>query len=305
MVAASRYDNRSMAASQQPSSDVFVSRKATLLITLVAVASIVIPFWFWMDTWFGKQLTEEQIGEYLTDTEQPRRAQHALAQISQRITSGDESVKVWYPTILDLARHDLPEIRVTVAWLMGDDSTSEEFHDALRALVTDPHPMVRRNAALALARFGDSSGRDEMRAMLQPYRLVSDHAGIITNRLEPGDAFEAGALLVRVQPDGEGEPLDVRAPLPGIVDRQLRDDGDRVQEGDEVTVVRPESTHILQALAGLYLVGTPEDISLVQPYQRPRNGLSAQIPQQAALTLAGIRERSSGRAPGAIQDGQL
>ncbi len=286
-----------MAATNQSSGDAFVSRKATLLITLVAVASIVIPFWFWMDTWFGKGLTDERIGEYLADTERPRRAQHALAQISQRITSGDESVRSWYPRILDLVQHDLAEIRVTVAWLMGDDPSSDEFHDALLVLVNDPHPMVRRNAALALARFGDASGRKEMRAMLQPYRLTSEHAGIITNRLESGDTFEAGALLVRVQSDGNGDPLEVRAPLPGIVDRQLHADGDRVAGGDEVSVVRPESTHILQALAGLYLVGTSEDIGLVQPYQRPRHGLSAQIPQQAAQTLAGIRERSSRAVP--------
>lgn len=294
-----------MVPADRSSSDAFVSRRATLLITLVAVASIVIPFWFWMDTWFGKDLTDEQIGEYLTDTERPRRAQHALAQLSERMTSGDESVKAWYPKILDLARHELPEIRITVAWLMGDDASSDEFHEALRVLLADAHPMVRRNAALALARFGDAAGRAEMRAMLQPYRLVTDHAGTITNRLEPGDAFEAGALLVRVQPDSDGEPLDVRAPLPGIVDRHLLADGERVARGEEVTVVRPESTHVLQALAGLYLVGTVDDIDLIQPYQRPRIGLSARIPQQAAFTLAGIRERSSQGGPEAAIDNQL
>ena len=298
------YDNKGM-ATEGTSGDVFASRKATLVATALAIASVGIPFWFWMDTWFGKELTEEQIGEYLTDAERPRRAQHAMTQISQRITAGDESVKVWYPQLLELARHELPELRVTVAWLMGDDPSSKEFHEALRLLVADPDPMVRRNAALALSRFGDSLGRDEMRGMLQPYRLATDHAGVVTNRLEPGDAFDAGALLVRVQPDEEEEPLDVRAPLPGIVDRQLRADGDRVAVGDEVTVIRPESTHVLQALAGLYLVGTSEDIELVQPYQRPREGLSVQVAQQARLTLEKIRERTAGQATGDGRDDSI
>ena len=172
-------------------------------------------------------------------------------------------------------------------------------------LVTDSDPMVRRNAALALSRFGDSAGRDEMRGMLQAYRLTTDHAGVITNRLEPGDAFDAGALLVRVQPGEQEGALDVRAPLPGIVDRQLRADGDRVAAGDEVTVIRPESTHVLQALAGLYLVGTSEDIELVQPYQRPRDGLSVQVARQARLTLEKIRERTSGQAVGDGPDGSI
>lgn len=275
--------------------DAFASRKAALIATAFAVACIVIPFWFWLDTWFGKPLTDEQIGEYLADTERPRRAQHAMAQISARISAGDESVRAWYPSLLELARHELPELRVTVAWLMGDDPASERFHAALLALVADPHPMVRRNAALALAKFSDPAGRPEMRGMLQPYRVVSEHAGAVTNRLQPGDEFDAGALLVRVSEEGTGEERNVRAPLPGIVDRQLRSDGDRVVPGDELTLVRPESTHVLQALLGLYLVGTPEDIELIRPYQAPREGLSGQVARQAALTLRRIRERATGQ----------
>ena len=283
-----------MATESEPR-DAFTSRKATLIATAVAVASIVIPFWFWMDTWFGKPLTDEQIGEYLADTERPRRAQHAMAQISARITAGDESVKAWYPSLLEIASHELPELRVTVAWLMGDDPSSQEFHEALRDLVRDPHPMVRRNAALALAKFADPAGRQEMRGMLQAYRLVSEYAGVVTNRLQPGDAFDAGALIVRVQADGSEEPRDVRAPLPGIVDRHLHKNGDRVSAGDEVTVIRPESTHVLQALLGLYLVGTPEDIDLIRPFQRPRDGFSAQVAEQATLTLERIRKRFGGQ----------
>ena len=276
------------------SGDRFASRKATLVATLLAIASVVIPFWFWMDTWFGKPLTEEQIGEYLSDSERPRRAQHAMTQISERLTAGDESVKVWYPNLLEIASHELPELRLTVAWLMGDDPSSDDFHAALLDLVRDPHPMVRRNAALALSKFGDPVGRVELREMLRPYRLVSEHAGKVTNRLEPGDAFDAGALLVRIQPDQGEEALDVRAPLPGIVDRQLHADGDRIGSGEEVTVIRPESTHVMQALLGLYLVGTNEDIDLIRPFQRPRDGLAPHVAQQATLTLERIRQRSSG-----------
>ncbi len=283
---------------ESQSRDVYASRKATLFATALAIASVAIPFWFWMDTWFGKSLTEEQIEEYLTDAERPRKAQHAMAQISERLTGGDESVKVWYPHLLELARHELPELRVTVAWLMGDDPSSDAFHEALRVLVRDPNPMVRRNAALALAKFGDSIGRAEMRGMLQPYRLASEHAGTVTNRLQPGDSFDAGALLVRVHGDGEGESLDVRAPLPGIVDRQLFADGDRIGSGDEVTVIRPESTHVMQALLGLYLVGTSEDVELIRPFQRPREELSPQVAQQAMLTLQRIREQSVDKAVG-------
>lgn len=272
--------------------DPFATRKAALIATAVAVASVAVPFWFWLDTWFGKPLDDAQIAEYFADTERPRKAQHAMAQISKRIAEGDESVKQWYPTLLEMARHELPEIRITVAWLMGDDPSSAAFHQALANLLEDANPLVRRNAALALTKFADPAGRAELRGMLQPYRLVSEHAGTVTNRLEPGDSFDAGALLVRVQPAGGGEDLDVRAPLPGILDRQLHADGTSIAGGTEVTVVRPESTHVMQALLGLYLVGTLEDLELIRPYQRPRDGLSQDVMQQATLTLQRIRERS-------------
>ena len=275
--------------------DSFVTRKAALVATGFAVACIVIPFWFWIDTWFGRTLSDEKIGQYLTDTEYPRKIQHALVQISERMSTEGEAARVWYPEILKLVDNELPEIRLTLAWLMGDDSSSEEFHDALRVLVADPHPMVRRNAALALAKFGDTTGLQEIRAMLQTYRLASEHAGIVNNRLEVGDSFDSDALLVRIQPDGGGEPFDVRAPLPGIVEKQMHADGVRISSGDEVTLIRPESMHVMQALLGLYLVGTPGEIDLIRPFLRPREGLSSNVMQQAALTLEQIRKRQAGQ----------
>ena len=46
-----------------------------------------------------------------------------------------------------------------MAWLMGADSASEDFYNALEKLLLDAEPIVRRNAALALVRFNDASGR--------------------------------------------------------------------------------------------------------------------------------------------------
>ena len=48
-------------------------------------------------------------------------------------------------------------------------------HEALLRLIRDPEPMVRRNAATALAAFGDGAARPELVAMLKPYTVVSFH----------------------------------------------------------------------------------------------------------------------------------
>ena len=71
----------------------------------------------------------------------------------------DPAVKKFYPRILELAKSPTGEVRKTVAWVMGQDNTSEEFHRALLSLLGDSEPLVRRNAALQLVRFGDASGR--------------------------------------------------------------------------------------------------------------------------------------------------
>ena len=115
----------------------------------------------------------------------------------------------------------------------------------------------------------------------------------------------AGALLVRVEPEAGGDAWDGRASIPGIVDRQLHADGDRVGSGDELTVVRPESTHVMQALLGLYMVGTRGDISLIQPYQRPREGLGPQVAQQARQTLERIREGPPAQPVGGAPGGSI
>ena len=53
---------------------------------------------------------------------------------------------------------------------MGEDDQCGVFHEALLAALNDPQVMVRRNAALALARFGDAAGRAEMVRILQAER---------------------------------------------------------------------------------------------------------------------------------------
>ena len=74
---------------------------------------------------------------------------------------GDPRIgKAWYPEVVKFSADGSDELRVTAAWVMGQDNQSPEFHAALLKLLTDPNPMVQRNAALSLVRFADTSGHD-------------------------------------------------------------------------------------------------------------------------------------------------
>src|SRR5271163_4222984 len=111
-------------------------------IIAVALLFVSMPFLFWNATWFGRPLTDAQIPKALADRSHPREIQHVLTQLEARIESRDPSVQKWYPQIVALATDPVDEIRVTDAWVMGQDNTSDEFHHALLQLLADPNPMV-------------------------------------------------------------------------------------------------------------------------------------------------------------------
>src|ERR1035438_2952390 len=82
------------------------------------------------------------------------------------------------------------------------------FHDALLGLLHDSQPMVRRNAALGLAVFGDSAARPELTAMLRPFTIHAPTAGSLRYRLKLGDYVNPGTLIARIG------GFEVRSPVP-------------------------------------------------------------------------------------------
>jgi biotin carboxyl carrier protein len=264
------------------------------LLILFTVAFVVVPVLFWRGTWFGRELSDEETAKYFADSKTPRHTQHALVQVAQRIERGDPSVRRWYPEVQAQARHPLPEIRATAAWVMGQDNTSEEFHRALLELLTDADPLVRRNAALALVRFADAAGKPEIIRMLQPYAVASPAAGRLEVRLREGNRVNPGTLLARLG-QGGGEPVEVRSPLPGTVRLWLVREGAAVSEGESIVQLAPDEAQVWEALRALYLVGTPEDLEPVETYARGVEGMPPRIQEQARFTAEAIRRRAEGQ----------
>jgi len=263
------------------------------MMILVALM-VLMPFLFWHRTWFGRSLSDQQTEQYLNDAEHPRRTQHALVQIGERLGRGDPGVKRWYPQIVALGGHEKPEVRSTAAWLMGQDNAAGEFHAALGRLLDDFDPLVRQNAALSLVRFGDASGRPVLRQMLLPYPLAAPETGTLEIRLQPDDLLNPGTLLGRVEVGSE-EAVEIRSPLPGTVSRWLAADGDRVGADEPVVMLAPDETQVWEALRALSLVGESEDLEMIEPFVRGNPRLGGRIRQQATLTMKAIRERAAAR----------
>ena len=190
-----------------------VRRRGSGPILLLAALFVAATFLAWYFSWFGRGLSDEKITEYLADLEKPRHVQHALLQVQQRIERRDGNVKQWYPQLITLSGNPETEFRLTVAWLMGFDNQSKEFHDALLRLLQDPEPIVRRNAALALVRFEDHSGREELLSVLRPYPLKSPADGVVASSLQDGATIARRALLARIQ-QTDGKVVEIRSQLP-------------------------------------------------------------------------------------------
>jgi hypothetical protein len=258
-------------------------------ILLLAILFVVATFLAWYFTWFGRELSDADVSKYLNDDKNPRHVQHALAQIQQRIERGDGSAKNWYPQLVTFSGHPETEFRLTVAWVMGFDNQSREFHEALKKLLQDPEPVVRRNAALALVRFNDAVGRGEVLSMLSAYPVRAPAEGVIASSLKEESQVARGALLVRIrQPDGN--MIEVRSPLPGRISKILKTNGSQVVSGDEILNLNSDEGSVWEALRALTIIGTTEDIAVIQNYA---TSSSSRIREQANLTIKSIQSRST------------
>jgi hypothetical protein len=259
-------------------------------ILILAILFVIASFLTWYLTWFGRGLSDSEITKYLSDYNHPRHVQHALLQVQERIERGDKTASQWYPQIVALAANPETEFRLIAAWVMGADNTSEDFHNALTKLLTDQQPIVRRNAALALVRFNDPSGRSELTAILNPFTVNAPVDGALESSLLKAAPVSRGTLLARIR-EPNGEVAALRSPLSGSIDSIMVATGSTVTTGQPVLTIRSDEQSVWEALRALAVVGTEEDLKLIEGYASGASTSSDRLKQQAALTASAIRSR--------------
>jgi biotin carboxyl carrier protein len=257
---------------------------------ILAVLFVLMPFLFWRSTWFGRPLTDEEIQKNLADFTHPRKTQHALSQIADRVIARDPTVRRFYPQVVKLSSHQVAEIRITAAWVMGQDNSVAAFHQGLLRLLEDPHPLVQRNSALSLVRFGDPAGRPQIVAMLRPFTVRAPQRGTLAQRLKVGDVVNPGTLLARI--NAGRQEIELRSQIPGSVERWLESNGAGLSAGDAVVLLTPSPEMVWEALRALYLVGRAEDLPEVEHYARGVPGMPSRVQQQAIQALGAIRTRT-------------
>ena len=268
-----------------------MTRPNRVLFFLIAWLIVLMPFLFWWSTWFGRPLSEKQIGEYLNDEKHPRHIQHALLQLGDRMARRDGAAKHSNPDIARLAAHPVEEVRNTDAWVMGQDTASQAFHDALLKMLQDPSIMVRGNAALSLVRFGDPSGRSQIVALLQPAKILAPAAGSILDAGKLGAAVHQGGVIAKFG-YGFGQTTKLRSPIAGRIRSVNVPTGAVVAAGTEIATVDPGDEQAWEALRALYLIGQPDDLPAIRPYEHALPDISDHVRRQAALAENAILERA-------------
>src|SRR5580693_3352499 len=267
-----------------------MSTRNRLLFLFTGWLIVLMPFLFWWSTWFGRQLSEKQLTEYLQDQKHPRHIQHALVQIGERMTRHDPSVTRWYPQAVRLASYPVEEVRNTDAWVMGQDTSGAGFHEALLKMLADPSLMVRGNAALSLVRFGDASGRPQIIELLQPATVNAPQPGRVIDTSTVGTAIHQAGIVAKLQ--AGDQTIEIRSPITGRLRTLSAQTGQTVEAGAEIATIDPGTEQVWEALRALYLIGQPEDIAAVSPFEREVPDISNDVRNQAIETEKAIRERT-------------
>jgi hypothetical protein len=266
-----------------------MSTRQRLLFFATGWLIVLMPFLFWWNTWFGRRLSEKQIAEYLRDEKKPRHIQHALVQIGESVSRHDAAVTQWYPEVLRLAAHPVEEIRNTDAWVMGQDTSAPGFHQTLLKMLNDPSPLVRGNAALSLVRFGDASGRAQIVALLESVQITASEPGNVVDLSAVGTTIHQAGVVGRV--NHAGKNIDVRSPITGRLRELSIRVGQSVSAGDKIAVLDPGTEQVWEALRALYVIGQPEDLAALRPYERELPDISDRVREQALATEKAITGR--------------
>lgn len=220
-----------------------------------------------------------------------REAQHGIEEITRRLAENDVGRDRWARLLVETSRRAEDPVRVAAAWAMQFDAGREEFVARLTELVaSDDSVLVRRNAACSLAKSGRAESRPVLRSMLDSFTVTAADSGVVSAIVAVEMPIREQAPVARLRWD-DGSESDVIAPVPGRVLKRLVADGARVSPGDGVVVLGPDGRHALNAAAALAIVGTAEDVELLNLAAAPRSEFGPEVKAAAQRAVEAIRAR--------------
>ena len=151
------------------------------------------------------------------------------------------------------------------------DANAKRWYPDLIVLATNPVEEVRNTDAWVMGQDISAPGFHE--TLL---KMLADPSPVVRGKLAPSASSQI---------------LEIRSPIPGRI-RSVAQTGTSLRQGSELAVIDPATEQVWEALRALYLIGQPEDIPSIQPYERDLPDISNDVRQQAEQTDKAIRARS-------------
>lgn len=283
-------------AQAAPPAQAPVKSPAVWPLYIVFLAGLAVPALFLYQTWFGVELSDARMVEYLHDTVKGRHVQHALEQMTHRMETDPEAAQKFYPDVIHASRHEEAAVRAMAAWTMGFDAEAEAFRVPLEEMLLDESIIVRYNAALSLSKFQDESALPVLRDMLRPLKITAPTGGKVTGLLDAGRRIDMNAQLAFLDDETLGR-VSIKAPLKCEVGAVYVSEGAVVQEGEELMSLNPAWEQVWEALRAMYLLGGEEDLGDVRRYTTLLPDMPPALLTQAQLTEKEILRKTSQPLP--------
>lgn len=253
---------------------------------IVAICAIVLTFLTVRTSRSRPPLNDEQITQFLRNQTDPENLVYALHEVRVRMAN-KQPVNQWYPDLLKLTANRNDQVQHTVADVMSADPRPE-FHEPLLALLRGNTLLVRNAAALALAEYGDTAGREQVLSILHPQPVTSPSVGKIGDLVSVGKYVTHGDTLANLT---NGDVVThVHSPVTGTVRSVSAQNGDVISAGIDIAVVEPGAVQVIAGLRALQRIGYSEDIPVLQAFASER--APAEVRDEAQKTLAAIRVRA-------------
>jgi pyruvate/2-oxoglutarate dehydrogenase complex dihydrolipoamide acyltransferase (E2) component len=128
-------------------------------------------------------------------------------------------------------------------------------------------------------------------ALLAPATVAAPESGRIIDSDRPGTAIHQGGLVAKLE-YGDKQTAEIRSPIPGRI-RSVAGTGANIAAGAEIAVIDPANEQVWEALRALYLIGQPDDLAAIRPYERDLPDISNNVRQQALETDQAIRSKNN------------
>jgi pyruvate/2-oxoglutarate dehydrogenase complex dihydrolipoamide acyltransferase (E2) component len=100
--------------------------------------------------------------------------------------------------------------------------------------------------------------------------------------MREGATVARRTLLARIE-EPDGKVVELRSPLPGRIAKIAKPNGSLVKRDEELLTINSDEQSVWEALRALSIVGTADDLPLVQSYANSTE-VSPRIKELASLT---------------------